>query len=70
MSPPIVVQGTPVGNPNSYSGGSNNNPTAYTDQTPSETFQGKGEKQQSKCRDPIFALVRKCIDIDELLVNY
>jgi hypothetical protein len=58
MSPPIVVQGTPVGNPNSYAGASA--PTAYTDQdTPvSATFTGKGEKQQSKCRDPIFALVR------------
>lgn len=57
MSPPIVVQGTPVGNPNAYAGGSA--PTDYNDQvTPSSDFTGKGEKQQSKCRDPIFALVR------------
>jgi hypothetical protein len=43
MSTPVVVQGTPVANPHHSSGPSDTN------------FTGKGEKQESKCRDPIFA---------------
>jgi hypothetical protein len=53
MAAPVVVQGTHVANPNSYS----DQPTPSAP-TPSANFTGKGEKQESKCRDPLFALVR------------
>lgn len=76
MSTPIVVQGTPVKNPNANATSSgfgaaldpNNDdgPTAYATAAPVTAtdasnlptpvnFAGKGEKQESKCRDPIFA---------------
>lgn len=62
MTQPVVVQGTPVANPNATpsdapgfssalgSGGGNAAPT-------NTEFTGKGEKQETKCRDPIFALL-------------
>jgi hypothetical protein len=64
MSPPIVVQGTPVGNPNRPTDQPTNRPTDQPTHTPSPTFTGNGEKQQSKCRDPIFALVRYVLNLN------
>jgi hypothetical protein len=51
MSTPVVVQGTPVvvhGTPA---------PQHTAIATPDQNFAGKGELQETKCRDPIFALL-------------
>lgn len=56
MSTPIVVQGTRVANPQSSYAPQNTYATSGpTDQ--SSTWNGKGVKQETKCRDPIFAVL-------------
>jgi hypothetical protein len=54
MPPPIVVQGTAVSNPHAPPATAN----AYAAASPAPTnFAGKGETQETRCRDPIFAVL-------------
>jgi hypothetical protein len=59
MTTPIVVQGTPVSNPyqpNAHAHTHTN--TAHTNaHVTNPSSSGKGEKQATACRDPIFALL-------------
>lgn len=52
MSTPVVVQGTPVSNP--YAGTSTQAAAPVTQSSSTPT---KGEKQETRCRDPIFAIL-------------
>ena len=59
MSSPVTVQGTPVvvqGTPVSNQSYPTSTTTAPAATTPTN-FSGKGEKQETKCRDPIFAIL-------------